>query len=106
MKGSWLTLFVVNSPVNYLFNTVPLSILSQPSTGFDSSLKSYRSSLEHQLLGRTALLDSVLSTLEQCARHIHEEVSLMRSGSRNEAGYAVVLFACFSSSDLVVQIDC
>ncbi|KAF9454107.1 hypothetical protein P691DRAFT_656905 [Macrolepiota fuliginosa MF-IS2] len=74
----------VDLPVDYLFNTVPLPILSQSPSNFDIPLRKYQGSLRQQLLGRTASVDKVLNTLEQCARHIHDEISFIRSDSRNE----------------------
>lgn len=81
----------VGSPVDFLFNTVPLPMLSQSPGNHDVSLRKYQSSLKQQLLGRTGLLDNVLNALEQCASHIHEEISFIRSSLRSEAKYMMAL---------------
>lgn len=73
-----------NSPLDFLFNTVALPALSQSYTNHDIPLRKYRSSLKQQLLGRTVLLDSVLRTLEQCAKHVHEEICMIRAGLGDE----------------------
>lgn len=77
------------SPLDFLFNTVTLPTLSQPATDYNSPLRKYQNSLRQQLLGRTIALDSVLDTLEQCARHVYEDTSLIRAGSRYEFSLGV-----------------
>jgi len=80
-----------NSFLDYLFTNVPLPTLSQSAIDYDSPLRKYQISLKQQLLGRTTTVDNVLGSLEQCARHVHEDISLIRAGSRNEAKYELLL---------------
>lgn len=80
-----------NSFLDYLFTNAPLPTLSQSAIDYDSPLRKYQISLKQQLLGRTTTVDNVLGSLEQCARHVHEDISLIRAGSRNEAKYELLL---------------
>jgi len=83
------------SSLDYLFTNVPLPTLSQSAIDYDSPLRKYQSSLKQQLLGRTINVDNVLGSLEQCARHVYEDISLIRAGSRNEAKYELSLSVAF-----------
>jgi len=84
-----------NSSLDYLFTNVPLPTLSQSAIDYDSPLRKYQVSLKQQLLGRTITVDNVLSGLEQCARHVHEDISLIHAGSCNEAKYELSLSVTF-----------
>lgn len=83
------------SSLDYLFTNVPLPTLSQSAIDYDSPLRKYQISLKQQLFGRTIIVDNVLGSLEQCARHVHEDISLIRAGSRNEAKYDLSLSVTF-----------
>ncbi|KAJ7446473.1 Vps51/Vps67 domain-containing protein [Mycena galericulata] len=73
-----------SSPVEFLFNAPPLPVF--PGMGpVDSSFQKYRGSLRRQLLGRTSLLDSVLATLESCARSLQRDLSVVLAGETDEA---------------------
>ncbi|KAJ3560271.1 hypothetical protein NP233_g10949 [Leucocoprinus birnbaumii] len=74
-----------NSSFDFLFNPVALPAVAQSSTSYDIPLRKYQKSLKQQLLGRTVLLDSVLDTLERCAKLVHEEICMIRAGSSNES---------------------
>ncbi|KAJ6621177.1 hypothetical protein B0H10DRAFT_2353252 [Mycena sp. CBHHK59/15] len=77
------------SPVNFLFNSPPLPVF--PGLGpVDSSFHKYRASLRRQLIGRTSLLDSVLATLEKCARSLQRDLSLGLTGDDEETRRVVV----------------
>ncbi|KAF7307063.1 hypothetical protein MIND_00499400 [Mycena indigotica] len=72
------------SPIHFLFDSPPLPVL----TGFgpnDSSFQKYKASLCRQLLGRTAILDGVLSTLENCARSLQRDLSLVLGGKDEDS---------------------
>ncbi|KAJ7492446.1 hypothetical protein FB451DRAFT_1502829 [Mycena latifolia] len=72
------------SPVEFLFNAPPLPVF--PGLGpVDSSFQKYKGSLRRQLLGRTSLLDSVLATLESCARSLQRDLSVVLAGKDEEA---------------------
>ncbi|KAJ6604838.1 hypothetical protein DFH09DRAFT_898123 [Mycena vulgaris] len=72
------------SPVDFLFSAPPLPVF--PGLGpVDSSFQKYKASLQRQLLGRTSLLDSVLATLESCARSLQRDLSVVLSGKDEEA---------------------
>ncbi|KAJ6503353.1 Vps51/Vps67 domain-containing protein [Mycena vitilis] len=72
------------SPVEFLFTAPPLPVF--PGMGpVDSSFQKYKTSLRRQLLGRTTLLDSVLATLESCARSLQNDLSVVLAGDDEEA---------------------
>ncbi|KAF8216035.1 hypothetical protein K438DRAFT_1799963 [Mycena galopus ATCC 62051] len=72
------------SPVDFLFTAPPLPVL--PGLGpVDSSFQKYRASLRRQLLGRTSLIDSVLATLESCARSLQRDLSIVLGGADEES---------------------
>ncbi|KAJ7705997.1 hypothetical protein B0H17DRAFT_1192554 [Mycena rosella] len=72
------------SPVDFLFNAPPLPVF--PGLGpVDSSFQKYKASLRRQLLGRTSLLDSVLATLESCARSLQRDLAIVLAGKDEEA---------------------
>ncbi|KAJ7110035.1 hypothetical protein C8R44DRAFT_986032 [Mycena epipterygia] len=72
------------SPVEFLFSAPPLPVF--PGLGpVDSSFRKYKASLRRQLLGRTSLLDSVLATLENCARSLQRDLSVVLAGKDEEA---------------------
>ncbi|KAJ7170058.1 Vps51/Vps67 domain-containing protein [Mycena filopes] len=72
------------SPVQFLFNAPPLPVF--PGLGpVDASFRKYKTSLRRQLLGRTSLLDSVLATLEGCARSLQRDLSVVLAGGDEEA---------------------
>ncbi|KAJ6520000.1 Vps51/Vps67 domain-containing protein [Mycena sanguinolenta] len=72
------------SSVDFLFTSPPLPTL--PGLGpVDSSFQKYKASLRRQLLGRTSLIDSVLATLESCARALQRDLSVILGGDDEEA---------------------
>ncbi|KAG6814110.1 hypothetical protein H0H92_002105 [Tricholoma furcatifolium] len=57
---------------------------SQTSLGaVDTSFPKYTNSLRRQLVGRTALLDDVLATLESCARTIRQDLAHVMAGAES-----------------------
>ncbi|KAJ7293153.1 hypothetical protein C8J57DRAFT_1161634 [Mycena rebaudengoi] len=66
-------------PVEFLFTAPPLPVFSGLGPG-DTSFQKYKGALRRQLLGRTSLLDSVLATLESCARSLQRDLSLIVAG--------------------------
>ncbi|KAJ7161400.1 hypothetical protein C8R43DRAFT_1063548 [Mycena crocata] len=73
-----------SSPVDFLFTAPALPVF--PGLGpVDSSFQKYRASLRRQLLGRTSLLDSVLATLESCARSLQRDLSVVLAGEDEES---------------------
>ncbi|KAF7339319.1 hypothetical protein MSAN_02145500 [Mycena sanguinolenta] len=72
------------SSVDFLFTAPPLPTL--PGLGpVDSSFQKYKASLRRQLLGRTSLIDSVLATLESCARVLQRDLSVVLGGDDEES---------------------
>ncbi|KAJ7361559.1 Vps51/Vps67 domain-containing protein [Mycena albidolilacea] len=72
------------SPVDFPFTAPPLPVF--PGLGpVDSSFQKYKASLRRQLIGRTSLLDSVLATLESCARSLQRDLSVVLGGNDEEA---------------------
>ncbi|KAF8807829.1 hypothetical protein BYT27DRAFT_7189922 [Phlegmacium glaucopus] len=70
------------SPLDFLFQSTPVPILSQTLKSFvDTSFQKYQLALKRQLLGRSAQLDHVLSALEQCARTIQHDFSIVKAGT-------------------------
>ncbi|KAK2461556.1 hypothetical protein APHAL10511_006019 [Amanita phalloides] len=68
-------------PLSYLFQIPPLPQNSQ--LGFGSKVNPFEkhySALRNRLLHRTRLVDSVMGTLESCARAIQEDISSMLNG--------------------------
>ncbi|KAI5835989.1 Vps51/Vps67 domain-containing protein [Schizophyllum commune Tattone D] len=62
-----------SSPLEFLFQAPPLPAVAQMgSTHGDGLFHKYRTSLRYQLLGRTTLLNDVLSALEDCARTLQQ----------------------------------
>ncbi|KAG6868886.1 hypothetical protein C0993_008634 [Termitomyces sp. T159_Od127] len=69
------------SLVNFLFQAPPIPNSLQLST--DTPFQKYTSSLRQQLVGRTALLDDVLATLESCARTIQQDLAHVMAGDES-----------------------
>ncbi|KAF8922040.1 hypothetical protein CPB85DRAFT_18175 [Mucidula mucida] len=65
-------------PMQNLFQNPPLTSMA-PTGPADASFQKYKSSLRKQLLGRTALLDEVLKTLESCARALQHDMTQVLS---------------------------
>ena len=64
------------SPPDFLFSPPPIPIVSQSAKTFvDTPFQKYQLTLKRQLVGRSSHLDKILSTLEQCARTIHQDFS-------------------------------
>lgn len=73
------------SPVDFLFESPPLPVMSQGgAVSLDSSFTRYKSALRKQLLGRTSLLDDVLKTLENCAKTIQQDFSQVLKGENDD----------------------
>ncbi|TFK36962.1 hypothetical protein BDQ12DRAFT_608918 [Crucibulum laeve] len=73
------------SPPNLLYQPPSLSTLSQVVTGsVDNPFQKYQAALKRQLVGRTSLLDGLLTTLEQCALTIQQDLSHIRDGSNKQ----------------------
>ncbi|CAA7265909.1 unnamed protein product [Cyclocybe aegerita] len=63
------------SPPEFLFSPPPIPVLSQSSKAFaDTQFQKYQLAFKRQLVGRSLQLDAVLSTLEQCARTIQQDI--------------------------------
>nr|GAT59019.1 predicted protein [Mycena chlorophos] len=73
-----------SSPIHFLFDSPPLPVASGPSPG-DSSFQKYKAGLCRQLIGRTALLDSVLATLENCARSLQRDIAVVLGGKDEDS---------------------
>ncbi|KAF8167632.1 hypothetical protein B0H34DRAFT_24536 [Crassisporium funariophilum] len=70
-----------SNPVEFLFQSPPIPILSQSIKSFvDIPFQKYQLALKRQLVSRSAQLDDILSTLEQCARTIQHDFSHLRAG--------------------------
>ncbi|KAG6910534.1 hypothetical protein DXG01_009953 [Tephrocybe rancida] len=67
------------SPVGFLFQA-PLIPNSSQGGPVDTSFQKYTTSLRRQLVGRTAMLDDVLATLESCARTIRQDLAHVMTG--------------------------
>ncbi|KAG6841748.1 hypothetical protein C0991_007077 [Blastosporella zonata] len=73
------------SPVGFLFQAPPTPSSTQTGLGpGDTSFQKYTSSLRRQLVGRTAMLDDVLATLESCARTIRQDLAHVMAGAEPE----------------------
>ncbi|KIM47756.1 hypothetical protein M413DRAFT_439424 [Hebeloma cylindrosporum] len=71
-----------DSPVDFLFQPPPIPVLSQTVKSFvDTPFQKYQLSLKRQLVGRSIQLDSVLSTLEHCARTIQQDLLHLRTNA-------------------------
>ncbi|KAF8973530.1 hypothetical protein BDZ97DRAFT_1648009 [Flammula alnicola] len=74
------TLVMHTSPVDFLFQPPPIPTVSQTVKSFvDTPFQKYQISLKRQLVGRSSQLDTVLSTLEQCARAIQQDFLHLRA---------------------------
>lgn len=77
-----------NSPVDFLFQPPPIPILSQTVKSFvDTPFQKYQLSLKRQLVGRSMQLDSVLSTLEHCARTIQQDLFHLRTNADDKTRF-------------------
>jgi len=79
-----------SSPVEFLFQAPPLPVLSQAGPGpglgpVDTSFQKYKATLRRQLVGRTSLLNDVLTTLERCARTLQQDLSHVLAGDSDNA---------------------
>ncbi|KAG6817979.1 hypothetical protein H0H87_012447 [Tephrocybe sp. NHM501043] len=70
------------SPVGFLFQAPAVPSSSHSGLG-DTSFQKYTTSLRRQLVGRTAMLDDVLSTLESCARTIRQDLAHVMTGAES-----------------------
>ncbi|KAL1683766.1 Vps51/Vps67 domain-containing protein [Schizophyllum commune] len=62
-----------SSPLEFLFQAPPLPAVAQMGSNHgDGLFHKYKTSLRYQLLGRTTLLNDVLSALEDCARTLQQ----------------------------------
>jgi len=89
------TLAADTPPLDYLFQASPPPALSQNSTSplvADSSFQRYKTILQQQIMGRTPLLNGVLSTLENCARALQNDISRIISEEGDGNQYAVTSF--------------
>ncbi|KDQ31074.1 hypothetical protein PLEOSDRAFT_1111659 [Pleurotus ostreatus PC15] len=68
----------------FLFQAPPLPVLHSASTSLESFRK-YKSRLQQQLEYRTALLDEVLSTLENCAKSLQRDLACIQSRDNVDA---------------------
>ncbi|KAF9567030.1 hypothetical protein CPC08DRAFT_65181 [Agrocybe pediades] len=74
-------------PVEYLFQPPPIPNLPQSIKSFvDTPFQRYQASLKRQLVSRSARLDSVISTLEQCARNIQMDFAHLKATGDGETG--------------------
>ncbi|KAF8913112.1 hypothetical protein CPB84DRAFT_1812046 [Gymnopilus junonius] len=73
------------SPVDFLFHPLSIPALSQTVKSFvDTPFQRYQLSLKKQLVSRSARLDSVISTLEQCARAIQLDFVQLKTNSEGK----------------------
>jgi conserved oligomeric Golgi complex subunit 1 len=88
-------MFTDSSPINFLFQVAPLPTNTQTIYGQgEASFHSYKSTLRRQIIGRTSLLDDVLTTLENCARIIQQDQAHVMAGGE-ETQWVIILF-CFA----------
>lgn len=66
------------STSDFLFTPTPIPPLSQGRSSADTAFQKYQLSLKRQLVGRSPPLDSVLTTVEDCARTIQHDFSLIK----------------------------
>ncbi|KIY51289.1 hypothetical protein FISHEDRAFT_37614 [Fistulina hepatica ATCC 64428] len=68
--------FADTFPVQNLFEAPPVPTVSQTSIApVKTSFNKYRNTLRRQLVGRTPLLDEILSTLETCAKALQDDLA-------------------------------
>ncbi|CAK5280282.1 unnamed protein product [Mycena citricolor] len=72
----------VTSSAQFLFNAPALPVMGAGHA--DVSFEKYQQSLRQQLLGRTALLDGVLLTLENCARSLQRDFAIVHGGDTDD----------------------
>lgn len=81
-----------NSPVDFLFQPPPIPIVSQTVKSFvDTPFQKYQLSLKRQLVGRSMQLDSVLSTLEHCARTIQQDLLHLRTNADDKTRFVLLI---------------
>jgi hypothetical protein len=74
--------------VDFLFQPPPIPVLPQTVKSFvDTPFQKYQLSLKRQLVCRSTQLDSVISTLEQCARAIQYDFFHLKAGGDGKTMY-------------------
>ncbi|KJA28288.1 hypothetical protein HYPSUDRAFT_74168 [Hypholoma sublateritium FD-334 SS-4] len=74
------------SPVDFLFQPPSIPILAPTIKSFvDTPFQKYQLSLKRQLVGRSTQLESVLGTVEQCARAVQQDFLYMKTGDDETA---------------------
>ena len=77
----FLSIPVDISPLDFLFQSPSVPIFSQTTKSFgDTPFQKYQLTLKRQLIGRSAQLDDILSSLEHCARTIQHDLSIVKAG--------------------------
>src|SRR6266540_4111109 len=71
------------STTDFLFSPLPIPVLSQTKSFVEIPFQRYQLALKRQLVGRSSELDSVLLTLEECARTIQLDLAIVK-GPDNE----------------------
>lgn len=79
--GYEVLICILFSDTEYLFQSPPLPIPPASSlVSIDPSFQKYKVALQKQLMGRTALLDEVLKSIESCARTIRHDLDEVIKG--------------------------
>jgi len=79
--------------VDFLFQPPPIPILSQTVKSFvDTPFQKYQLSLKRQLVGRSMQLDSVLSTLEHCAKTIQQDLLHLRTNADDKTRFVLSIY--------------
>lgn len=77
--------------MDFLFQPPSIPILTQTVKSFaDTPFQKYQLSLKRQLVGRSAHLDAVVSTLEQCAHTIQQDFLHLKSNGDDKTLYVLV----------------
>ena len=77
-RHSFLQAAIALSPADFLFSPPPIPVLSQAKLFTDTPFQKYQLALKRQLVGRSSELDSVLLTLEECARAIQLDLATVK----------------------------
>lgn len=78
--------------MDFLFQPPPIPILSQTVKSFvDTPFQKYQLSLKRQLVGRSVQLDSVLSTLEHCAKTIQQDLLHLRTNADDKTRFVLLI---------------
>ena len=95
------------SPETFLFQPPPIPVLSQTVKSFvDTPFQRYQLSLKKQLVNRSSRLDSVISTLEQCAKTIQLDFSQLKANTNGKSTFVALLMFQTCHSRLLTEHSC